>query len=51
MACSLVNLVDNLGDGIHKTKCKYGIKNIKRIELYIKIVSAALDTQTLKMIH
>ena len=51
MACSLLNLVDNLGDGIHKTKCKYGIKNIKCIELYIKIVSAALDTQTLKMIH
>ena len=49
---SISNLVNNLAEGIHKTKCKneHGNKNVKRVELNIKIVGAFLNTQTLKII-
>ena len=49
MASLLSNLVINLAEGIHKTKCKYdGHENVKRVELNTKIVIAVLNTQTLK---
>ena len=49
---SLSNLFNNLAEEIHKIKCKYGHDNetVKRVELNKKIASAALNTQTLKMI-
>ena len=52
MASSLLNLVDILAGGIHKTKCKYkhNKKNLKNGELNTEIVSAILNTKTLKMI-
>ena len=52
MASSLSNLVDNLGEGIYKIKCKsrHGNENVKFAELNTKIVSAFLYTQTLNMI-
>ena len=53
IASSLSNLVDNLVEGIHKTKSKHGHdnkKNVKRVEFNTKIVNAILNTQTLKMI-
>ena len=39
MASSLLNLVDNLSEGIHKIKCKFGHddKNLKLAELNINI--------------
>ena len=43
MARSLSNVVDNLAEGIHRFKCKYGHDD-KKFE------TAFLDTQTLKMI-
>ena len=52
MASSLPNLVDNLA----KEKLKLNmnvemiIKMVKRVELNTKIVSAASNTQTLKMV-
>ena len=53
MASSLLNLVDILAGGIHKTKCKYkhNKKNLKNGELNTEIVSAILNTKTLKMIY
>ena len=53
MTSSLSNLVDNLAEGFHKIKCKYGHdnKNVKHVKLNAKIVSAALNTQTVKMIQ
>ena len=52
MASLLSNLVDNLAKGILKIKCKHGNdnKNVKRVELNTKIVSAAFNIETLKMI-
>ena len=51
MANSLSNLADKFAEGICKVKCKYGHdkKIVKRKELNAKIVSAVLNTQTLKM--
>ena len=51
MASSLSNLFDKLAEGICTIKCKYrqDKKNAKRVELNIKIVSAALNTQTFKI--
>ena len=53
MASLLLNLVDILAGGIHKTKCKYkhNKKNLKNGELNTEIVSAILNTKTLKMIY
>ena len=52
MASSLSSLVDNLGEGIHKINVNMDmiLKNVKRAESNLKLVSAALNTQTLKMI-
>ena len=53
MRSSLSNLVNNLGEGIHKIKCKYCrmIKAAKLVELNTNIGSAFLNTLTLKMIY
>ena len=53
MASSLSSLFDNLAEGIHKIKWKHGFdnKNAKRVELNAKIVSALLNTKTLKMVQ
>ena len=42
----------NYTDGIQKIKCKLNMfmKNLKRVELYTKIVSAVLNTQMLNVI-
>ena len=52
MVSLLSNLVDNLAEGIHKVKCKYGHdkKTVKRVKLNTKILTALLNVQTLKMI-
>ena len=52
MASLLSNLVDNLAKGILKIKCKHGHgnKNVTRVELNTKIVSAVFNKETLKMI-
>ena len=53
MATSLSNLVNNLSEGIHKTKCKfkYDDKNfLKYVELNISIANDSLNTQTLNVI-
>ena len=52
MARSSSNLVNNFAKGNHKikSKCGHDNKNVERMELYRKIVSAALNTQALKMI-
>ena len=52
MAISLLNLANNLVEGIHKIKCKYehDDQNVKVAELNTSIVNALLNTQTLKMI-
>ena len=52
MASSLSNLVNNLGERVHKIKCKYkhDIKKCELMKLNIKIVSGFLNTQNLKMI-
>ena len=55
MPSSLSNLVHNLAEGTDKIKCKCGhksvrIKIMKLLELNTKIVSVALNKQTLKMI-
>ena len=48
----LSNFVDNLSEGIHKIKCKYGtvIKNVKLVELRTKYATVFLNTQTLRVI-
>ena len=47
MASSLSNLVDNLSEGIHKIKCKYG-HNDKKCETcrikYMSIATVFLNT-------
>ena len=50
MASSISNLVNYFAKGIHKIKCNIIIKNMKLVELNTKIVSAFLNTQTLKII-
>ena len=52
MAKSLSNLVNNLAEDIHKVNVNTVmiIKNVKRVELNTKTVSAALNTEMLKMI-
>ena len=52
VASSLSNSIDNLAEGIHKIKCKYGYgdKNVKNTELNTKIGNAILNMQMLKMI-
>ena len=52
MASSLSNLVNNIAEGIHKIECKYGHdhKIWETCGIKKKIVSAVLNTQTLKMI-
>ena len=51
MASSLSNPVNNFAEGIHKIKYKneHDNKNVKRVELNTKIVSAFLNTKTLKI--
>ena len=52
MARLLSNLVNNLAEGVHKIKCKYGHDN-KKCEtrgVNTNIVNAALNTKMLKMI-
>ena len=53
MASSLLNVVDNLAEGIHKKNADMYmiLKNAKSMELNSKIVSAVLNTQTLRMIY
>ena len=53
MTRSLSNLVNNLSEGVHKIKYKFGYndKNVKRVELNINIVTAFLNIQVLKMIE
>ena len=52
MPSSFSNLIDNLAEGIHKIKCKYGhdYKKCEKVELNKKIVIAIFNNQTLKMI-
>ena len=49
MTRSLSNLVNNLSEGIHKIKCKYGHDD-KKCELNISIATAFLNIQISKMI-
>ena len=51
MVRSLTNLANNLSEGTHKIKCKYGQKeNVKLLEFYRKYATVFLNIQTLKMI-
>ena len=52
MTSSLSILVNNLTEGIHKTKLNMDtmIKNVKLVELNTKIASVFLNTQTFKMV-
>ena len=52
MASSSANLVNNLSQGIHSIKCKYGYddKNVRLVELDISIATVFLNMQTLKMV-
>ena len=47
----IINLLDNIAEGIHKIKCTNILitKNENRVEINAKIVSAILNTQTLKI--
>ena len=49
MKNSSTNVVNNLSEGIHKIKCKYG-HNDKKCETWGIIVTTFLNTKTLKMI-
>ena len=49
MAISLSNIINNLSEGIHEIKCKYG-QHDKKCETCINIATVFLNTQTLKMI-
>ena len=50
MASSLSNLVNNLSEGIHKIKYKYGHedKNVKLAELNLNIANCFLEKTNLK---
>ena len=51
MASSLSSLVNNLSEGIHRSKCRVMmIKNVRLVELSINIATVFLNAQTLKMI-
>ena len=55
MASSLSNLINNIAEGIHKTKCKYDkkcivIKKVKLLELNTNTARVFLNTQTLKIV-
>ena len=52
MASLISNLVNNLTEGIHNIKCKYGHgdKNVKLAELNTVSVSAFLNKRTLDII-
>ena len=52
MASSLSNLVNDLSEGIHRIKCRYGHddKNVRLVELIISTATGFLNMQTLKMI-
>ena len=52
MPCLLLNFVNNLTKRIHKIKCKHrrDLKNVKFVELNIKITRDFLNIQTLKII-
>lgn len=52
MGSTLSKFFDNLSEGIHKTKCNFGHdeKNVRIVELNIRIVTVFLKIQTLKMI-
>ena len=51
-SCLLSNLVNNLSEGIHRIKCKYGHdeKKVKHVELNISIATVFLNIKTLKLI-
>ena len=51
MASTLSNLVNNFAEGIHEIKYKneHDNKNVKRVELKTKIVSAFLNSKSLKI--
>ena len=53
MTSSLSNLINNLSDGIHRTKCKLGHDDKKRetCAINIIIVTVLLNIQILKMIY
>ena len=52
MASSLSNLVNNISEGIHRIKCKFGHddKNVKHVELNITIATVLFNIQILKII-
>ena len=52
MTSSLSNLVNNLFEGIHRIKCKFGHadKHVRLTEINISIATVFLNIQTLKMI-
>ena len=51
MARSLPNLANNVSEGTHKIKCKYGHEeNVKLLEFHRKCATVVLSIQTLKMI-
>ena len=52
MTSSLSNLVNNIFEGIHRTKFKYGHEdeNVKLVELNINVVSVFLNIKILGMI-
>ena len=52
MASSFSNLVNNLSEVIHKTKCKQKMitEKLRCVELITKIANAALNIQILMMI-
>ena len=50
MKSLLSNLVNNLSEGIHKIKCKYGHDDKKCGTYGIKYMHCDSNTQTLKMI-
>ena len=49
MASPLSNLVNNISEGFHKIMDMM-IKKVKLVELNVSIVTAFLDTETLKTI-
>ena len=53
IASSSSNRLDNTAEGIHKIKCTNILimKNVKHVKISAKIVSAILNTQTLKTIQ
>ena len=50
MTGSSSNLVNNLFEGIHRIKCKYGHDD-KLVELYISVANGFLNTQIIRIIE